>query len=110
MELLSVIRLLLVLLLAAILSVAVTTGAGLAVAGPAGCGFDPVALVVGQVGHRLGEGEQHLALDAPALGPGTARPAAGLPGTRDEAEEGRGQHRKHQQINKNVSILNNKCK
>lgn len=85
-ELFSAIGLLLVLLLAAILCVAVTTRTGLWVAGPAGCGFDPVALVVRQVGHRLGEGEQHLALDTAPLGPGTARPAAGLPGPCNEAE------------------------
>lgn len=86
-----VIRLLLILLLATILSIIVMTSAGLAVTGLESCRFDPIALVVRQVGHCLGEGEQHLALDTPPLGPSTTRPAAGLPGTRDEAKE-RGGH------------------
>lgn len=90
-ELFLVIRLLFMLLVATIRSITVMTCAGLAVTGLAGCRFDLIALVVRQVGHRLGEGEQNLALDAPPLGPGTARPAAGLPGARDEAEERGGQ-------------------
>lgn len=90
-ELFLVVRLLLVLLLAPIRSVIVMTSAGPAVTRLTGCRFGLIALVVGQVGHCLGEGEQHLALDAPPLGPGTACPAAGLPGTRDEAEERGGQ-------------------
>lgn len=52
-ELFLVIRLLLILLLATIRSITVMTSAGLAVTGLAGCRFDPVALVVGQVGHSL---------------------------------------------------------
>ena len=65
-------------------SFAQNTGAGSTVAGLTGGGFDPLALVIGQVGDGLGEGQQHLALDRPVLGPGAACPAAGLPGTGDE--------------------------
>lgn len=49
--------------------------------------FDPLALVVGQVGDSLGKAEQHLALDGPFLDPGATRPAAGLPGSGNEATE-----------------------
>lgn len=90
-ELFLAIRLLFILLLATILSIAMMTSAGLAVTWLASCRFDAVALIVGEVGHCLGEGEQHLAIDFSPLCPSTARSAAGLPGTRDESEE-RGDH------------------
>lgn len=74
-------------LLFVVLSSAQNTRAGSTVARLTRSRFDPIALVIGQVSNSLGERQQHLALDGPLLGPGAACPAAGLPGTRDEAGE-----------------------
>lgn len=78
-------------LLFAIFPLAQNTRAGSAVAGLTGGRFRTLALIVRQVSNTLREGEQDLAPDGAALGPGAAGPAAGLPGTRDEAGEERQQ-------------------
>lgn len=54
-------------------------------AGPAGGGLGPLALLLGQVGDGLGEAEQHPAAEAAPLGPGAAGGAAGLPGPGNQA-------------------------
>lgn len=63
--------------------------AGRLVAGLTRRRFDALALIIGEVGDGLREGEQHPALDCAPLSPGTARSAAGLPSTGDEAGNGR---------------------
>lgn len=54
-------------------------------AGPAGGGLGPPALLLGQVGDGLGKAEQHPAAEAAPLGPGAAGGAAGLPGPGNQA-------------------------